>query len=152
MKAMLALLFAPVLFVVRLMVQTVFLALGQIWANKTRSVLTCLGIIFGVGAVIAVVGLLGGMRGFVLKEFETIGAKKMWVWGEVPDSKESVMSWSDVKMTLYEAGLIIDKAPSIEMLTPMTGMGMQASYKGKVLQGVRVQGVWSEWHDIEDRR
>ncbi len=34
----------------------------------------------------------------------------------------------------------------------MTGMGMQASFRGKVLQGVRVQGVWSEWHEIEDRQ
>ncbi len=143
---------AVILFVVRLVVQTVFLALGQIWANKTRSVLTCLGIIFGVAAVIAVVGLLGGMRGFVLKEFETIGAKKMWVWGDVPESKESVMSWTDVKMTLSEAKLILEKAPSIDTLTPMTEMGMGVSYKGKVLQGIRVKGVWSEWHEIEDRQ
>ena len=77
-------LLTPLLFIIRICVQTIFLALGQIWANKTRSVLTCLGIIFGVAAVISVVGLLGGMKGFVLKEFESIGARKMWVWGYVP--------------------------------------------------------------------
>ncbi len=81
------LIFAPLLFIVRILVQTVFLALGQIWANKTRSVLTCLGIIFGVGAVIAVVGLLGGMRGFVLKEFETIGPRRCGCGARCPSPR-----------------------------------------------------------------
>ena len=41
--------------ILRLLFQTVVLALGQIWANKVRAVLTCLGIIIGVGAVVSVV-------------------------------------------------------------------------------------------------
>ncbi|MFT5424165.1 MAG: putative ABC transport system permease protein [Phycisphaerales bacterium] len=145
-------LLTPLLFIIRICVQTVFLALGQIWANKTRSVLTCLGIIFGVAAVISVVGLLGGMKGFVLKEFETIGARKMWVWGEVPDDKRTTMSYSDVRVTLYEAELILDRAPSIESLTPMANMRMDLSYDGEVKRGVSVRGIWPEWHEIEDRQ
>ena len=45
-----ALLSVPLVFV-RLLGQSVWLALGQIWVNKTRSVLTTLGIIIGVASV-----------------------------------------------------------------------------------------------------
>ena len=37
---------------IRVLFQTVFLAIGQIWSNKIRSMLTTLGIIIGVAAVI----------------------------------------------------------------------------------------------------
>ncbi|MEZ6243947.1 MAG: ABC transporter permease [Phycisphaerales bacterium] len=144
---------APFVFVVRLLVQTVFLALGQIWANKTRAMLTSLGIIIGVGAVIAVIAGLGGLKKFVLDEVDAaVGARKMWVWGEVPDSKEKVLNFSDVKLTTYEAGLIMDHAPSIETLTPMCIQSWDVSYGEKLVRGVQVRGIWPEWHEIEDRQ
>ena len=38
--------------------QSIGVALGQIWANKVRSVLTTLGIIIGIASVTGVIGLL----------------------------------------------------------------------------------------------
>ncbi len=38
-----------------LIFQSAFLALGQIWANKVRSILTTIGIVIGVASVTAVV-------------------------------------------------------------------------------------------------
>ncbi|MEL7472193.1 MAG: ABC transporter permease, partial [Planctomycetota bacterium] len=68
----------------RLLFQTVFLAIGQVWANKTRALLTALGIIIGVSSVIAVITSLSGMKGYVLSEIESFGARSMWIWGTVP--------------------------------------------------------------------
>lgn len=135
----------------RLFFQTIPLALGQIWANKVRAVLTALGIIIGTAAVITVIGGLTAMRDYVLNEFESIGARNMWVWGDVPDSERATMSWTDVKMTTYEANLLLDKAPSLHDLTPMCGTSAEVAFGKKVKQGVRVRGVWPEWHEIEDR-
>ncbi len=144
--------FAPLIFLLRLCVQTVFLAIGQIFTRFVRSALTMLGIIIGVGVVIASVGGLNGMKGFVLNEFETLGAKKMWVWGYVPESKRSVMSWSDAKVSLYEGGLIMDRGSAIASMTPQCGRNWDVFYEGKVVRGVEVTGIWPEWHDIEDRQ
>ncbi len=145
-------LLSPVIFIVRLLWQTVFLAIGQVWANKVRAVLTALGIIIGVLGVTVVAAGLDGMQGYVLTQFEGIGAKKMWVWGNVPDNKRTVMSWADVKISTYEANLILDNAESVETLTP----GCRASWNvvnGKKLsQGVRVTGIWPTWHEIENRQ
>jgi hypothetical protein len=52
--------------IVRLVFQTVFLALGQIWANKVRAMLTTLGIIIGVAAVVSTVAATDGLQKFVL--------------------------------------------------------------------------------------
>ncbi|MAO19526.1 MAG: hypothetical protein CMJ35_00430 [Phycisphaerae bacterium] len=145
-------LLAPVFFVLRLIWQTVFLALGQVWANKIRAVLTALGIIIGVMGVTGVGTLLNAMESYVLDQFEGIGAKKMWLWGQVPESKRSVMSWTDAKLTTYEANLILEHAEFIETLTPGCRTSWDVSYGKKVEQGVRVTGIWPTWHEIEDRQ
>ena len=140
--------------IVRFLWQTVFLALAQVWANKTRSMLTALGIIIGVWAVISVMSGLTGMKGFVLGEFEKFGARKMWVWGEVPEDKRAVMSWSDVKLSVYEANLLLDKTkvPSIETLTPVCSNSWPVTAGKKRLPSVRITGIWPDWHNIEDRQ
>jgi len=145
-------LFKPLAIVLRLLWQTVFLALGQIWANKTRALLTALGIIIGVWAVISVMSGLNGMRSFVLDEFEKFGARKMWVWGHVPREKRSVMSWTDVKLSVYEAGLILDRAPSIASLSPVCDSNWSVRSGTEGEGSARVTGIWPEWHEIENRQ
>ena len=54
-------------------VRSIMLALSQIWANKTRSFLTALGIIVGVASVSAVIAALVGLKTKVLEEFEKAG-------------------------------------------------------------------------------
>ena len=149
---MLKLLLSPAIFIVRLLWQTVFLAIGQVWANKVRAVLTALGIIIGVLGVTVVAAGLDGMQGYVLTQFEDIGAKKMWLWGEVPEDKRTVMSWSDVKITTYEANLILEHAETIETLTPGCRSSWNVANGRKVSQGVRVTGIWPTWHEIENRQ
>ncbi len=149
---MIKLLLSPVVFVLRLLWQTVFLAIGQVWANKIRAILTALGIIIGVLGVTVVAAGLDGMQGYVLNQFEDIGAKKMWLWGDVPDDKRSVMSWTDVKITTYEAKLILEHADSIDTLTPGCRASWNVANGKKLSQGVRVTGIWPAWHEIENRQ
>ena len=144
---------APVIWVVRLLWQTVFLALGQVWANKLRAVLTALGIIIGVASVIAVISFLDAGRKWILSELDSaVGSRTMWIMGDVPDSQDGVMNWSDVRMSTYEARLLLDNAPSIESLTPLCQRGWQVSYGRESVMGASVYGVWPDWHDVESRQ
>jgi len=137
--------------IVRVVYQTVFLALGQIWANKTRAMLTALGIIIGVASVTAVVAGLTGMRQNIMDQFESLGARKMWIWGDVPDSKRGQMSWSSVMITTDEADQIIEHGASIDKISPIVGLRTAVQYGEKSVSGVQTTGIWSTWHDIEDR-
>src|SRR5512135_470253 len=50
------------------------IALHSLWANKLRSVLTLLGVVIGVAAVIAVVTFTSGINGYVAQKIFNLGA------------------------------------------------------------------------------
>ena len=50
------------------------MALGSLWANKLRSVLTLLGVVIGVASVIAVVTLVNGANRFIATKINQFGA------------------------------------------------------------------------------
>ena len=54
--------------------ESIRIALQSLWANKLRSVLTLLGVVIGVGAVIAVVTFVSGINDYVAKKIFNLGA------------------------------------------------------------------------------
>ena len=48
--------------------EAIRIALQSLWANKLRSVLTLLGVVIGVSAVIAVVTFVAGINGYVANQ------------------------------------------------------------------------------------
>ena len=72
------------LYIFWLLVQSIALALGQIWANKARSILTTIGIVIGVASVTAVIAALTGLKANILTEFETFGTNKIFIIPQWP--------------------------------------------------------------------
>jgi putative ABC transport system permease protein len=54
--------------------EAIRISLQSLWANKLRSVLTLLGIVIGVAAVIAVVTFVNGINGYVAERIFRLGA------------------------------------------------------------------------------
>ncbi len=54
--------------------ESIRIALRSLWANKLRSVLTLLGVVIGVAAVIAVVTFVSGLNDYVAKKIFNLGA------------------------------------------------------------------------------
>ncbi len=137
--------------ILRLLSQTVVLALGQIWANKLRSMLTTLGIVIGVAAVVATVAAIEGLRGFVLGEFETFGANKIYLSGNVPRDQRGQINWREVALTLGELDAIVLHSPSVTALNPFWSAGGRVEYGESTIDNSRVTGIMQSWHDIENR-
>jgi putative ABC transport system permease protein len=55
-------------------IEAIRVALQALWANKLRSVLTLLGVVIGVAAVIAVVTFVSGINGYVAEKVFNLGA------------------------------------------------------------------------------
>jgi len=53
--------------------EAIRIALQSLWANKLRSVLTLLGVVIGVAAVIAVVTFVNGINGYVAEKIFRLG-------------------------------------------------------------------------------
>ncbi len=138
--------------ILRLLFQTVFLALGQIWANKFRAVLTTLGVIIGVASIIAITGGVRGFENFILKQFESFGAKRVFIDGELPRSWRGKKGWLDIQLTLREVQLIAANCPSIDTVAPMWFCNYAVNYGDVHLDSVSIAGIWPTWHDVENRR
>jgi putative ABC transport system permease protein len=137
---------------VRIVIQTVGLAIGQIWANKVRSILTTLGVIIGVASVVAVIAALQGLRQTVLTEFEKLGAKRVYIDGHLPESQWRTGRWRDVQLKLDEIEAIREHCPSITSITPEWWGSYSAEHGERKIDGVPTVGIWPTWHDIVGRQ
>lgn len=136
---------------VRLFMQTVVLAVSQMWTNKLRSALAMLMIVIGVAALILIVGGSEGFKRNIIKEFSSVGANKVWVFPRRPPEARDRFSWRQIRMTTQEADGILDAAPSIQRLTPVLEFTADVEAGSRSKPFVQVRGIRPVWHDIEDR-
>lgn len=136
---------------IRLLLQTVVLALGQIWTNKVRAILAMLMIVIGVAALILIVGGSEGFKASILKEFESVGANKVWVFPRRPPEARDRFSWRQIRMKVPEADGILANCPSIVRLTPVMEFTAEVQYGDRNKPVVQVRGIRPVWHDIEQR-
>jgi len=64
--------------------EAIRIALLSLWANKLRSLLTLLGVVIGIAAVIAVVTLVSGINGYVSERIFRLGADVLIVFKVSP--------------------------------------------------------------------
>ena len=142
---------APLLFVA-LLLQSIRLAMGQIWANKMRSTLTTIGIVIGVAAVTAVIAALTGLRAKVLKEFETFGTNKIFIIPHWPrEGKFRHFNWRQIRFTPKQFENLLERCPSIEDYTLMTDRSRTVYHGVHSIDGANVNGINPSWHQIENR-
>jgi putative ABC transport system permease protein len=147
------LLLAPIFFV-RLMYQSSFLAIGQIWAKKGRSVLTTTGIVIGVASITAVIASLTGLKSKILADLETFGAKTIWVWFARPDTgPKKNISWWELRFWPDEFDGLLEHCPSVSKYTRVSPIDRRfvASFSDKTAEGVRLTGVDIGWEEIANR-
>ncbi|MGD8787639.1 MAG: ABC transporter permease [Phycisphaerales bacterium] len=137
----------------RLFYQSVYLAIGQIWANKTRSVLTTIGIVIGVASVTAVIAALTGLKAKVLKQVETFGTNTMWIQVDRPDvgPLRHADYWSLRFLPEHFDGLL-EHCPSVERFSRMAGGGRYTAQNGEhSAENVSIRGIEPAYHEIESR-
>jgi putative ABC transport system permease protein len=146
------LLYAPLAFI-QLVYQSVYLALSQIWANKTRSILTTIGIVIGVASVTAVIATLTGLKAKILSQVETFGSNAIIIRPERPNTgPKSGLPWWQIRFREEEFDGLLEHCPSVEQYTRI-GYAWQytVKYGEKSVPNVQVIGVEPAWHDIENR-
>ncbi|MHC4997267.1 MAG: ABC transporter permease, partial [Planctomycetota bacterium] len=135
-----------------LLIQSVFLALGQIWANKMRSFLTTLGIILGVASVTTVIAALSGLQKTVLDDFEAMGANKMFIESRWPEEgRFKRASYRMIRFYPSHFDGALEKCPSLESLTLICDYRGTVRFGETTVESVRVTGIEPDWHEIEDR-
>ncbi len=132
--------------------QSMVLALSQVWANKIRSFLTMLGIMIGVGAVTAVIAAMTGMKTYVLNEFETFGANKMYVGASWPETgRHANASWRVIRLMPENFNGWEEYCPSVEALTRVRETNANLASTEETIENARITGIEPDWHEIENR-
>ena len=129
----------------RLIFQTAFRALRR---NKMRSLLTGLGIIVGVAAVIAAVAIGNGAKAKVESQIASIGDNVIMIFsGSVTRSGMSSGYGGAGTLTLEDVEAIRRDVPLVEAVTPESGGNVRASF-GSENWSTRINGVSPEYFDI----
>ena len=95
-----------------LITETVVVALNALRANKTRSLLTMLGIVIGVGAVIAIGALGHGAQNAVRERLARLGTTVLQI-DPARVYTGGIGSGVTVKMTTRDADAIRERAPDV---------------------------------------
>lgn len=124
------------------------MALTSLYANKMRTLLTMLGIIIGVGAVIALVSVGMGVRSNVTSSIASLGSN-MLIVSPGSSNRGGVRGAAGSMQTLKydDAKAIGDKIKNIDYVSPTVSASYQVVY-GNNNWNTSVQGVTPEFMAI----
>lgn len=118
------------------------LALNGIVANKMRTLLTMLGIIIGVSAVIILVSVGKGTTASVTENIESMGTNLISV---------SVMGRGiDTSISYEEAMSLADKT-GVSGVAPVVSGSVTAKYGTKTMESLSVEGVNSDYQQVRSQ-
>ena len=128
------------------------IALDSLTANKLRAILTMLGIIIGVAAVITMLGIGRGAQAQIEAQIQANGTNLLFVrpgsqqQGGVAQAQGSAptLTYEDAR-ALAEPGA----APAVALVAPEFGAGGQVVYQGTNINS-RVTGVTPEYLDVRN--
>jgi putative ABC transport system permease protein len=136
--------------------ETIKLAFDAIWAHKLRSVLTLLGMIIGVTAVVIVVSLIQGFNRYVDEKIAGIGAKSFSVrrfsfddWKNTDTIAEAQRRNKD--LTFDEYDYLRERATLVDKLGAKA-LGTSATLKrgNETAENVNVDGATANCVDIDN--
>src|SRR5947209_3543518 len=134
--------------------ETVRTALESLSANKLRSGLTMLGIVIGVGAVIALMSIGSGAQAAIAANIKSLGANLITITpGAVSQGGVSQGNGSAATLTINDATAIADpsQAPDLAAVSPELNLGANAQivYQGQNVS-TKVNGVTPAYADVHD--
>ena len=126
-------------------------ALAAVKANKMRSLLTMLGIIIGVGAVIVMVSLGNGASASVAQRLQGLGTNLLTI---TPGSQRgpgfvAAGAGSNKTLTSADATAISNQVGGLSGVSPVLNINVQAVSSG-ANWNTQVQGVYPVYQGIEN--
>ena len=132
------------------LMQIARIAMRAIARNKLRSSLTMLGIIIGVGAVIAMVGVGQGAQQQVQAQIAAMGSNLLYVGSGTVNRGGMHMGWGATKTLVYDDMLaILRECPAVKAAAPGSQSSAQVVY-GNDNWATQLTGTEPQYFDIRD--
>jgi putative ABC transport system permease protein len=136
--------------------ESLHIALRALTANKMRSILTMLGIIIGVGAVIALLSVGIGFEKYITQQFESLGSNLLFVIpGQLEDGGPPGSARPGRQriqpLTMGDAEALADPfvVPDVVAVAPEYGRSASV-VRGKLEMGTSISGVTPEYQSVRN--
>lgn len=130
------------------------LGVKNLLLHKMRSMLTMLGLVFGVGSVIAMLAIGEGASEEALAQIRRLGSRNILLRAAKPAADQNASAgraWLSVYGLLYEdARRIAETIPGVVRVVPVKQLEQTGRLRGKALE-MRVVGTTADWFDLVRR-
>jgi len=118
--------------------------------RRLRTWLTILGIVIGIGAIIALISISQGLENAIVEQFEKMGANRLYI---MPEGLGTSAQVDFVGLTTKDVDHL-DKMPEIEWTNPyLIGSGeIEFNKQKRFVQqfvGIDMEGLADKWEDMD---
>ena len=129
--------------------ESFLMAWASLIANKMRSILTMLGIIIGVAAVIALVSIGNGVKQDIQNSISSLGSNLLMVMPGAPRTPGVRQSQGSMKSLKVSDYIAISKLDGVKAASPYTANAYVSIYQSKNWT-TTVSGVSSNFQDVNN--
>ena len=129
------------------------IAVESIVSNKLKSMLTALGIIFGVGAVIAMLAIGTGAKQEIMEQMEMVGVNNVLINPVIPESSSSSDEGEREQkkfsrgLSMSDVDAIRETLPSVKRISPEISFNSTAMMNG-VKYTAKLVGVSNDYFEL----
>src|SRR5215468_3940893 len=130
------------------LISTLRVAFRALARNRMRTILTMLGIIIGIGAVIAMVGIGQGADQTIQKQLANLGSNMVFVSSGSVNFGGLRIGWGATKtLVVNDVAAMVKECPAVASAAPGTQTSAQVVYENDNW-GTRITGSTPEYFDI----
>jgi len=120
---------------------------GSIGKNKTRTIITVIGVLWGIFIYIALSGAAKGLDNGFEKQFETVAMNSMFVWAQSTSMPyDGFKTGRQLQLKLGDVQVIKNRIPEIQNIAPRNVRGVFGDAPGLIVRGQK-SGNYSVYGD-----
>jgi putative ABC transport system permease protein len=127
------------------------IALAALRANLMRSILTTLGIIIGVAAVIAVVSIVQGLQYTITEQLQGVGATFIAVSPKTDRRNMPGLAARQVKLTYDDGQAIAGKIPGVKLMSPFVLGRAAVKFRDRKHNPFMIIGATENYQDVTNQ-
>ena len=109
---------------------------GSVGKNKTRTIITVIGVLWGIFIYIALSGAAKGLDNGFEKQFETVAMNSMFVWAQSTSMPyDGFKTGRQLQLKLGDVSVLQNRIPEIQNIAPRNVRGVFGDEPGLIVRG-----------------
>ena len=111
---------------------------GSIKKNKTRTIITVIGVLWGIFVYIAMAGAAKGLDNGFERAFETVAMNSMFTWAQSTSMPYAgYKTGRRLQLKIQDVTVLENRIPEIQYIAPRNAKGVFGDAPAKVVRGLK---------------